>query len=198
MKQVLLLATFLLLIVIGSACSSEKTISDKLDWDVQKFEATDQKGGALSLADLKGKVWIADFIFTSCTSVCPPMTANMAKLQKRLKEANASVDIVSFSVDPERDTQSIRKKYISARGGDLSNWSFLGGYDFDYVKDLSESSFKSAVEKPPEGSDQFTHGTRFFLVNQQGTIVKQYDGYSDVPYDKIVDHVKILNSKGGE
>ncbi|GAB4074557.1 SCO family protein [Barrientosiimonas marina] len=196
MKRILLFTTYLLLIIIGSACSSEKTISDKLDWDVQKFEATDQGGDTVSLADLKGKVWIADFIFTGCTTVCPPMTANMAKLQEKLNEANASVEVVSFSVDPERDTQDIRKKYISSRGGDLSNWSFLGDYGFDYVKDLSESSFKSAVGKPPKGSDQVSHGTRFFLVNQQGTIVKQYDGYSDVPYDKIVDHVKILNSKG--
>lgn len=181
--------------VLLAACGNEATIPDKLDWKVQDFEATDQDGNTVTLNDLKGKVWIANFAFTNCNTVCPPMTANLAKLQGKLKEENVPVQIVTFSVDPERDTQEIRKKFITERGGDLSNWSFLGGYTFDYIKDISESSFKSSLTKPTEGTDQFTHGTRFYLVDQNGVIVKYYSGYQDVPYEKIVEHVKILSEE---
>lgn len=196
MKRTLLTTVCILaIIMVFTACGKEETIPDKLGWEVQDFEATDQSGKTVSLSDLKGKVWIADFAFTSCTSVCPPMTANMVKLQKKMNEADIPIQIVSFSVDPKRDTPEIRKKFITERGGDLTNWSFLGGYSFDDVKEISELSFKSAVAEPTEGTDQFTHGTSFFLVNQEGTIVKRYNGYQDVPYDKIIEHAKILISK---
>ncbi|WP_099157746.1 SCO family protein [Virgibacillus ndiopensis] len=195
MKRTLFTTVCLILIIILQACGSEKTIPEKLDWKVQDFEATNQNGETVSFSDLKGKVWIADFIFTNCTSVCPPMTANMAKLQDKLKEADVPVEIVSFTVDPKRDTPDVRKKYITERGGDLSNWSFLGDYSFNYVKDISESSFKSSATKPAEGTDQFTHGTRFFLVNKEGTIVKHYSGVQNVPYDTIVEHAEILAEK---
>lgn len=185
----------LFIMIIMAACGKEETIPDKLGWEVQDFEATDQSGEAVSLSSLKGKVWLADFAFTSCTTVCPPMTANMAKLQGKLAEADVPIQIISFSVDPKRDTPEIREKFITERGGNLTNWSFLGGYSFDYVKKISESSFKSAAAKPLKGTDQFTHGTSFYLVNQEGTIVKKYNGYQNVPYDKIVEHAKILTSK---
>lgn len=196
MKRTLITTVSLFLImIVMAACGKEETISDKLGWEVQDFEATDQGEETVSLSNLKGKVWIADFAFTSCTSVCPPMTANMVKLQEKLRTANVPVQIVTFSVDPERDIPEVRREFITDRGGGLSNWSFLGGYSFDYVKDISESSFKSAASKPTEGTDQFTHGTSFYLVNQEGTIVKRYNGYQKVPYDKIVEHAKILTLK---
>ncbi|MFC4560062.1 SCO family protein [Virgibacillus kekensis] len=196
MNRKLLAMFFLFIIVSILAGCSEQTIPDKLDWKVKDFEATDQDGEKVSLADLKGEVWIADFVFTSCNTVCPPMTANMVKLQDKIEEADVPVQIVSFTVDPERDTPDVRKEFITTRGGDLSNWSFLGGYSFDYVREISETSFKSSAMKPPEGTDQFTHGTSFYLVDQEGTVVKKYSGFKNVPYDKIVEHAKILNSKG--
>ncbi|WP_164669312.1 SCO family protein [Virgibacillus doumboii] len=196
MNKLLKIACFVLVMIVLSACG-EKTIPDKLDWQVQDFEAADVDGETVSSSNLEGNVWLANFAFTSCNTVCPPMTANMAKLQDKLKEADVPVQIVTFTVDPKRDTPDVRKEFIEARGGDLSNWSFLGGYDFSYVENLSVNSFKSAIAPPPEGTDQFTHGTSFYLINQEGTIVKKYNGYQNVPYDKIVDHAKILTSKEG-
>src|SRR5699024_6164415 len=111
--------------------------------------------------------------------------------QDKLKEDNVPVQFVTFTVDPERDKPNVRKNFIEERGGEFSNWYFLGGYSFADIKDFSESSFQSALAKPPEGSDQFAHVTSFFLVNQEGMIVKRYNGL-DVPYDKIEKHVNIL------
>lgn len=185
----------IVMMMVFSACGGKESIPDKLDWKVQDFKATNVDGKTVTLDDLKGEVWIADFNFTNCTTVCPPMASNMANLQEKLKKDDVPVQFVTFTVDPDRDKPKVRKKFIKERGGEFSNWYFLGGYSFDDIKDFSESSFKSALAKPPEGSDQFAHGTSFFLINQEGTIVKRYKGL-DVPEDKVEKHVKILLDKG--
>ena len=85
MKKTRVIGLFLLISVITilGACSDNK-LRDSLGWDVEKFVFTDQNGKKFGSSELKDKVWVADFIFTSCETVCPPMTANMAKLQKML------------------------------------------------------------------------------------------------------------------
>lgn len=195
MKQKYITGIWLLLIILVlSACTGEKMIPEKLGWQVQGFKATDVDGKTVALDDLQGKVWIADFNFTSCTTVCPPMAANMAKLQEQLKKDDVPVQFVTFFIDPKRDTKKVRKNFIKKRGGELDNWHLLGNYDYPYIKNLAESSFKNAVSKPPKGSDQFTHGTSFYLINQDGTIVKKYKG-TEVPYDKVEKHARILLNK---
>lgn len=179
----------------ASANAKPTNVTDLSDanWQVADFNFTDENGKPFGLSDLKGKVWLADFIFTSCETVCPPMTANMSKLQEKLKAANANVQIVSFSVDPTRDTPDKLKAFGEKFDADFSNWHFLTGYDFSTIKDLSEKSFKSAVAEPAKGSDQFTHGTSFYLIDQNGHIDKLYHGYSDVPFNQVVKDVISLN-----
>ncbi|MBO8171251.1 MAG: SCO family protein [Bacillaceae bacterium] len=182
--------SLLLIITILSGCGSQ-TIPDSLNWEVQDFTYTDQNGNPFGLSNLKGQVWIADFIFTNCTTVCPPMTANMAKLQEKLKEAGVPVQIVSFSVDPNRDTPEAMTAFGEKFGADFSNWHFLTGYAFEEIQEFATTSFKTAVSAPAEGSDQFSHGTSFYLVNQDGVIVKRYSG-TDVPFEQIIEHARIL------
>ncbi|WP_132744680.1 SCO family protein [Scopulibacillus darangshiensis] len=184
--SVLILASALL-----TGCGHEKPHA--FNWKVGNFQATDETGQDFGLSDLKGKVWLADFVFTHCQTVCPPMTRNMAALQEQLKKSEAKAQIVSFTVDPKRDSPDVLKKFAKEQGADLSNWHLLTGYSFDKIKSLSEKSFKSAVSKPAKGNDQYTHGTNIFLIDQKGTIVQKYNGYSDVPYDDIIKDVKALN-----
>ncbi len=127
--------------------------------DVIDFEFTTQDNEKLSLDDLKGKYWIADFVFTNCTTVCLPMTTNMSELQDMMEEEglNEHVELVSFSVDPDRDTPEALKDYAKSYDADLKNWTFLTGYDFETIKELSIKSFKSLLAAPPEGDDQVTH-----------------------------------------
>ncbi|MBM7645737.1 protein SCO1/2 [Scopulibacillus daqui] len=190
----------LLLAMMLSGCQSnsqEQTsgsakTNQSLNWKVADFNFKDENNRSFGMDQLKGKVWLADFMFTHCTSVCPPMTGNLVHLQKKLKEAKLPVEIVSFSVDPSRDTPEVLKRFAQKHGADFSNWHFLTGYSFDKLKSLSEGSFKSSVAKPSKGSDQFTHGTNIFLVNKEGVIVKKYNGFQDVPYDRIMKDIKEL------
>nr|WP_231893447.1 SCO family protein [Rossellomorea aquimaris] len=177
--------------ILLAGCSNSD-FQAETNYEVKDFTYTNQNNKEVSLKDLKGQVWIADFIFTNCETVCPPMTFNLTKLQKKLKEEGVEdYKIVSFSVDPENDTPKALKEYISNFEADTSKWELLTGYKFDEVKDLAEHSFKSIVANDPN-SDQMIHGTRFYLVNEEGVVVKTYSGNSDVPYDEIALDMKTL------
>jgi len=164
------------------------------NWEVADFTYTNQNGERFGLSDLEGEVWLANFIFTNCETVCSPMSAHMAKLQQQLQEEGLTTPIVSFSVDPERDTPDVLRTFADQFGADFSTWHFLTGYSFAEIKALSETSFKSALAEPAEGTDQFTHGTLFYLIDSNH-VIKTYDGVSDVPYDSIVEDVKILSQE---
>jgi protein SCO1/2 len=180
---------FVLLLSACGGSSLEKP--DDLDWEVQDFSFTNQDEETVGLENLDGRVWLANFIFTSCTTVCPPMTMNMAQIQSDLKEEGLDASIVSFSVDPEVDTPEKLKDFAGNFNADFSNWHFLTGYPQDDIKKLAKDSFKSIVENEPD-SDQVMHATSFFLVDQNGTIVTRYSGNQEVPYEQIVQDIKAL------
>src|SRR4051812_48312794 len=121
-RFLVLVATVLLVI---SGCG-KKEIENAVTWPVKDFTATSQDNQPFGLKDVKGKVWVADFIFTSCADVCPPMTSNMTKLQKQVKEEGLKdVEFVSFSVDPTVDTPEALARYAQQFGADFKNWTFL-------------------------------------------------------------------------
>lgn len=181
---------------ILAACSGtedpEEEIESNMSSNVTDFEYTTQDEETLSADDLEGEWWIADFIFTNCTTVCLPMTSNMAELQRMLDEEDVDAELVSFSVDPDYDSPDVLKEYAEQYDADLTNWTFLTGYDFDTIKEFSIKSFKSLVQEPEKGDDQVTHGTRFFLVNPEGEIIKNYDGVEVEEMNDIVDDLKTL------
>ncbi|PLT34957.1 SCO family protein [Bacillus sp. V5-8f] len=180
-------------ILLLAACGPGK-VPDAKNWDVDSFTFTDQDREPFSKSDLKGKVWVADFIFTNCETVCLPMTSNMAKLQERVKEEGlADVEFVSFSVDPEMDTPDVLKKYASTFHVDFSNWHFLTGYGQKEIEQFAMENFKTIVQKPKE-QDQVIHGTDFYLVDQDGKIIRYYTGLNKIPMDEIIKHIKILQS----
>lgn len=184
----------MLSIILGSlifltACGGYP-IDTTMSEEVPEFEFINQDNEPFSLKDLEGKWWIADFIFTNCTSVCLPMTSNMTKLQERIKEEDLDVHLVSFSVDPDYDTPEVLKEYGEGYGADFSNWTFLTGYSFDEIKELSIKTFKSMLAEPPEGSDQVTHGTSFYLVSPDGEVIKNYNGVDSKQLDSIIYDLK--------
>jgi protein SCO1 len=174
-----------------TACSSSG-IPNAKNWKIEEFSFINQEEETVSTSDLKGKVWIADFIFTSCEDVCFPMTWNMSKLQKMLKdEGIKDVEFVSFSVDPEVDKPEVLKAYGNQFNVEYSNWHFLTGYKQKDIEQFARKSFKTIVVKP-ENEDQVTHGTDFYLVDQEGKIIQYYSGLEEIPFADIIQHIKIL------
>lgn len=187
MRRLLVLLIGLTFLLV--ACGTEN-IETNMSENIPDFEYTTQDNDTLGLNDLEGKWWIADFIFTNCTSVCLPMTSNMVYLQEELKSEGIDVELVSFSVDPDYDSPEVLKEYAEEYDADLSNWTFLTGYDFQTIKELSIKTFRSLLQEPEEGDDQVTHGTRFFLVNPDGKIIKNYDGLKTKSMDEIIEDLK--------
>lgn len=190
-KTNVLIMIILVLSVILSACG-QKEIPNALNYQVRDFKFTDQDGKSFGLADLKGKIWVSDFIFTSCADVCLPMTKNMADLQAKLKDKGIKdVELVSFSVDPAMDTPENLKFFAKNFGVDFNNWHFLTGYSQEDIETFAYEDYKAIVKKP-EDEDQVIHGTSFYLINQDGKIVKLYDGLDQASFDEIINDIKIL------
>ncbi|MBA9027708.1 MULTISPECIES: SCO family protein [Bacillaceae] len=189
--QNIILFVGIMSVLLLSACGSQG-IKNGYNWDLEEFTFTDHNNKEFSKSDLKGKVWLADFVFTNCTTVCLPMTSNLAEFQTMLKENGISnVEIVSFSVDPELDTPAALKEYGQRFNADLSSWHFLTGYTQQEIEEFAKKNFKTIVQKPAN-NDQVIHGTKFYLINKEGQIVKDYSGVSDVPFEEILNDIKIL------
>ncbi|MBP2243375.1 protein SCO1/2 [Cytobacillus eiseniae] len=189
-NQIKLTAIIMSCLLILVSCSEKPIFEGEYEWELQEFSAVNQDNEKVSRDDLIGEAWLANFVFTQCTTVCQPMTANMAKLQQKLNEEKVKFNIISFSVDPERDKPEILKEYGDRYEADYSTWNFLTGYSEDEIKMIAKN-FKTLAERE-EGTDQFIHSTKIFLINGEGKIVKGYNGI-DVPYDEIINDMKSLN-----
>lgn len=185
------------LIIFLVACGENyDEIETNISETVADFSATTQDNEMLNLEDLSGKWWIADFVFTNCTTVCLPMTQNMTVLQDKLNEEDLSVELISFSVDPFYDTPDVLRSYAAGYEANLDNWTFLTGYDFQTIRELSIKSFRSLLQEAERGSDQVTHGTDFMLVSPEGKLIKKYDGLNTDEMDNIISDLKILQENG--
>lgn len=157
--------------------------------NVPDFSLTNQKGESLGLSDMAGKIWIADFIFTNCPTICPAMTQEMARLQSEF--VADPVYFVSFSVDPERDTTEVLTRYAKAYGADDRRWHFLTG-DKAHIYQLAEQGFSLAAGH--KGSE-ILHSSRFVLVKADGNIHDHYDSRSKPAMLRLRRDVKALLGK---
>lgn len=169
-------------------------LEDSVSWEIEDFTFTNQNNEDVSLSDLEGEVWLADFVFTNCTTVCLPMMANMTALQDELKQEGLDVRIVSFSVDPTIDTPEVLKSYAENYGADLSGWDLLTGYSPEKIDEFAMENFRTLARKP-ENEDQVMHGTSFYLIDREGVVRKYYNGINP-PADEILNDIEILLAEG--
>ena len=140
---------------------------------VADFALTNQQGRVVTLADLRGRVWVADIIFTRCAGPCPRMTRQMKELQDTLP-ATSQTSLVTLTTDPDFDTPPVLKAYAGRFGADTNRWMFLTGTKKE-IAALAVGSLKlNAVEKKPEErtdpADLFVHCTIFVLVDKQARL----------------------------
>ncbi|MBP9900187.1 MAG: SCO family protein [Verrucomicrobiota bacterium] len=140
---------------------------------ITDFALTNQAGQFVSLADLRGRVWVADIIFTRCGGPCPRMTKQMALLQAALP-ADSRAKLVTLTTDPEFDTPEVLQKYSARFNVNAERWLFLTGTK-QQIAALGIDSLKlTAVEKKPEdrtdADDLFIHSTIFVIVDKQGRL----------------------------
>jgi protein SCO1/2 len=139
---------------------------------VPQFQLTNQNGQPFGSEQLKGKIWIADFIFTTCPGPCPLISSRMSDLQRPLE--NSDVHLVTFTVDPETDTPEVLRDYAARLHATPNRWDFLTG-DKDAIYNLTQQGFKLAVADNIPESDGPVHATRAVLVDRKGEIRGYYD-----------------------
>ena len=127
-----------------------------------EFTLKNQQDQPVTRETLKDKVWIADFIFTSCPTICPKLTQQMRWLQAQLAERETQPLFLSFSVDPERDTPPVLAKYVKDQKVDDRNWLFLTG-EIESVKKLVVEDLKLAMGEDPKDPENILHGSHFIL-----------------------------------
>jgi protein SCO1/2 len=139
---------------------------------VPSFQLVNQSGQPFGSAQLAGKIWIADFIYTTCPGPCPMISSRMSELQKPLEKTD--VHLVSFSVDPEKDTPQVLRGYADKLQADPKRWDFLTGPRSAIYK-LSHDGFKLAVSDGSNEQGIPVHSTRMVLVDRRGQIRGYYE-----------------------
>ena len=160
-----------------------------------QFTFTAQDGSTVSTADFKGKIWVANFIFTRCAGPCPVMTSHMAEVNQALGKKATDVELVSITVDPEFDTPEVLKAYGEQVGASPNRWKFLTGPK-DQVDTVVMKGFLQALSKEPSGTP--IHSTRFVLVDRDGWMRGFLDGNDpELPQKLLMDIGDLLRESPG-
>jgi protein SCO1/2 len=166
--------------------------------EIPRFELVDQEGRPFGSRELEGRVWVASFIFTRCTTICPAITAQMARIQGRTRELAPAFHLVSFSVDPGYDTPERLAIYARAHRASPRLWSFLTGPEEAVkgavVQGLRVSMGRDAADTGPGG---IFHGSHLVLVDGRGRIRGFYDSEEEKVVDRVVRDAGLLVNRGG-
>lgn len=150
-------------------------LPDDTEWYVGDFRLTDQDGRTVSLADLRGKIWVASFIFTRCAGPCARVSATMAGLQNDIA-SKPGVLLISYTVDPDFDTPAVLQKYAGHFEADPKRWRFLTGKRADIYRLIGDSFHLAVAQKDAKNAQSIDHSTRLALVDGRGRIRGFYDG----------------------
>jgi protein SCO1 len=199
---IVVLALFLLVLVLYRSIESGTMATSSTELRkmsiVPPFALTERSGRTVTNHDLAGKIWIADFIYTTCPGPCPLITAGMAKIQDAVAH-DPQVMLVSFTVDPVNDTASVLAKYADHYGADPNRWWFLTGPEKP-LYDLIQNGFLQIVQSnnnqpAQDGQAKLTHSTYLALVDGDGNVRGFYDGVGTDERGTLLRDIKTLEKE---
>jgi protein SCO1/2 len=168
-----------------------KTVIDTVYQTIPAFSTVNQYGDSVTNKTLDGDIFVADFFFTTCPSICPIMHRNMLKVYEEFKDV-ADFKIISYSIDPKHDSVAVLKKYADNLGISSKKWQLLQGKKEEIYK-LAPSYL---VTTPAEDAKQkYIHDGYFILVDKQKRIRGQYDGTVPDEVNKLIADIKILRAE---
>lgn len=195
-----LATTVALLLALASGCRKEEPAFEvfhapeqpalQRHWQAPDFSLTERSGTAIRAADLSGKVWVADFFYTTCPGPCPMLTSRLSEVHKATRDL-AEVRLVSISTDPAKDTPEVLRQYAAKFGAD-ERWLFLTG-EKAAIFELANRGFKLSVsEEGGTAAEPITHSTKLVLVDRNGTIRGFYEGTTPAESQRLVGDIKRL------
>lgn len=201
MKNSLLFLLFPVALAISCSSPSEKTsevaelpilgeryVDDNQDTvyhSIADFAFVNQVGDTIRKEDMAGKIYVADFFFTTCPTICPVMKKEMLRVYEKFK-GDPNFRILSHSIDPSHDTQAVLKDYAEKLGvPDAATWNFLTG-DQEKIFEIGQTSYLTTTMADNMEPGGFLHSGAFLLVDQQGRIRGVYDGTKTDQVDRLL------------
>ena len=159
---------------------------------IADFNLVNQNGDTITQKDYEGKIYVADFFFTTCPSICPIMTKNMASIQEATK-ANKDILLLSHSVTPQIDSVAQLKKYALEKGVIDSKWNLVTG-DKKQIYNLARKSYFAVLNDGDGGPYDMIHTENFILIDTKGRIRGTYDGTNTEEVEKLLHDITILKA----
>lgn len=167
-----------------------KEIVDTIYHTIPKFSYINQDSVRIKSNTYEGKILVVDFFFTHCPSICPPMTAQMRRLNLKTKDIEKHLEFLSFSIDPERDTPSRLRWYIKEKNINATNWNFFTGNE--EATHLLAKEFFNGAERNEQVDGGFGHTPYFILVDREGYPRGIYNGTLVEEVDKLEGDIRKL------
>jgi protein SCO1/2 len=164
--------------------------NQKENHTIADFKLLNQNGQTITQEDYRDKIYVADFIFTRCPSICPLMTNNMAKVQEAYRYDDR-VKLLSLSVTPEIDSVPVLKEYAARNGVIDAKWNIVTG-NKSHIYELARKSFFAVVEEGDGGLQDFIHTEKLILVDKERRIRGFYNGTDDREVKKLISDIKKL------
>ncbi len=176
---------------IDSRMVDKSIQNDSTNHKVADFSLINQNGETITQDNYKDKIYVTDFFFTRCPSICPVMTVNMGKLQNVFKN-DTTVLFLSISVTPEIDSISVLRDYADKKGVIDSKWNITTG-NKRHIYELARKSYFAVLNQGDGGLQDFIHTTNFVLVDKKKQIRGIYDGTDEEEIKNLIDDINILN-----
>ena len=182
--------------VVNDTTNGQSTIVDTVWHTIPAFSFVDQDSNMVTNSTFAGKIYVADFFFTTCPSICPKMKEQMLRIYNRYID-NDTVALLSHSIDPKHDTVGTLKAYADKLGISSSKWHLITG-DKDEIYKMATYYF-IAVEEDPRVAGGYAHSGGFLLVDKEGHIRGHYDGTRPEEVDELLlDMEKLLRAYAAE
>lgn len=159
---------------------------------IADFELTNQNGRTITQDDYQDKIYVADFFFTTCQTICPIMTKNMYEIQEALRD-DMEVMLLSHTVTPDIDTVAQLKRYAEEKGVNDAKWNLVTG-DKKQIYELARKSYLAVKDNGDGGPYDMIHTENFMLIDKERRIRGFYDGTSGEEIERLLEDIKILKA----
>ncbi|MCB0461715.1 MAG: SCO family protein [Flavobacteriaceae bacterium] len=159
---------------------------------IADFSLINQNGDTITEKDYKDKIYVADFFFTTCQTICPVMTKNMAEVQKKIM-LDDEIMLLSHTVTPEIDTVAQLKRYAIEKGINDAKWNLVTG-DKKQIYELARKSYLAVKDDGDGGPFDMIHTENFMLIDKERQIRGYYDGTDPEEIDRLINDIKILKA----
>ena len=171
-----------------------KSVRDTIQYTIPPFSFTNQNGDKVTNATVAGKIYVANFFFTRCGTVCPKMNAQMRRVEYQTKHLGEEMMILSHTIDPRHDSLPVLRDYAEKYYADTTRWQFLRASS-DYTFDMAANGYFISAAADAKAQGGFLHSEMMLLIDRDGHMRGTYDGTDSKEVDRLIEEIKVLKKE---